>query len=290
VRERRTLACEASAAGIRVAPFLIAVLVAFCHTGIAEPIDAPAAGATPVVEVDLIDFDPAIGDIHGRLHLRLPKSMISKTESPTRDKEPYSYYDDFINSRYQVNDPGSQFMYPFDRHQTYLHFFVAYDKSNGGAANAVNLQKIPIALDCSACTFDGFDVDVSDAGSTATDIQLKVKVRRTNPTLIFSVFLAIAMWAITIVVLVLALRVAHKKEEAPEIGTMGFIAGLLFAFPAIRSAQPRVPPIGVIVDYFGFFCDEIILIIALIVVMAAWLRFGNESKTPEPLTEAEADT
>jgi hypothetical protein len=158
-----------------LAPFLIAVLVAFCHTGIAEPIDAPAAGATPVVEVDLIDFDPAIGDIHGRLHLRLPKSMISKTESPTRDlvfvdadtvdesilkissKEPYSYYDDFINSRYQVNDPGSQFMYPFDRHQTYLHFFVAYDKSNGGAANAANLQKIPVALDCSVCSFDGFD-------------------------------------------------------------------------------------------------------------------------------------
>jgi hypothetical protein len=31
--------------GIALVPFLIAVLVAFCHTGIAEPIDAPAAGA-----------------------------------------------------------------------------------------------------------------------------------------------------------------------------------------------------------------------------------------------------
>jgi hypothetical protein len=289
-------------------PFFIAVLVAFCHTGIAEPIDAPAAGATPVVEVDLIDFDPAIGDIHGRLHLRLPKSMISKNASPMRDlvfvdadtvdesilkissKEPYSYYDDFINSRYQVNDPGSQFMYPFDRHETYLHFFVAYDTSNG-TTGAKNLTKIPIALNCSACSFDGFDVDVSDAGTTATDVQLKVKVRRTNPTIIFSVFLAIAMWAITIVVLVLALRVAHKKEEAPEIGTMGFIAGLLFAFPAIRSAQPRIPPMGVIVDYFGFFADEMILIVALIVVMVAWLRFGDKKKAAEEAAiEVAADT
>jgi hypothetical protein len=295
--------------GIALVPFFIAVLVAFCHTGIAEPIDAPAAGATPVVEVDLIDFDPAIGDVHGRLHLRLPKSMITKNESPTRDlafvdadtvdesilkissKEPYSYYDDFINSRYQVNDPGSQFMYPFDRHETYLHFFVAYDNSNGTSNDVKDFTKIPIALDCSACSFDGFDVDVSDAGTTATDVRLKVKVRRTNPTVIFSVFLAIAMWAITIVVLVLAIRVAHKKEEAPEIGTMGFIAGLLFAFPAIRSAQPRVPPMGVIVDYFGFFCDELILIVALIVVMVAWLRFGDKKKAEaEAAADVAADT
>jgi hypothetical protein len=79
-------------------------------------------------------------------------------------------------------------------------------------------------------------------------------------------------------VLVLAIRVAHRKDEAPEISTMGFIAGLLFAFPAIRSAQPRVPPMGVIVDYFGFFCDEVILIATLIVVMIAWLRFPEAKK------------
>lgn len=90
--------------------------------------------------------------------------MITKNESPTRDlvfvdadtvdesilkissKEPYSYYDDFINSRYQVNDPGSQFMYPFDRHETYLHFFVAYDNSNGTSNDVKDFTKIPIAL------------------------------------------------------------------------------------------------------------------------------------------------
>ncbi len=76
---------------------------------------------------------------------------------------------------------------------------------------------------------------------------------------------------------------------------MGFIAGLLFAFPAIRGAQPRVPPMGVIVDYFGFFCDEFILIGTLIVVMIAWLRFPEEKKEteaePAAATEAaEAET
>jgi hypothetical protein len=274
---------------LAVMPLAIAGLVAFCNVGIAEPIDAPATGPTPLVEVDLIDFDPAIGDVHGRLHLRLPASMITQEEEPTRDlvfvdadtvdesvlklssKSPYSYYDGFINSRYQVNDPGSQFFYPFDRHQTYLHFFLARNDAKG-------LTKIPIAYDCSGCVFDGFDLSITDAGTTKTDVRLKVDIRRTNPTIIFSVFLAIAMWSITIVVVILSIRVARRKDAAPEVSTMGFIAGLLFAFPAIRSAQPRVPPMGVIVDYFGFFCDEVILIGALILVMIAWLRFREEEK------------
>ena len=48
---------------------------------------------------------------------------------------------------------------------------------------------------------------------------------------------------------------------------------------------------GVIVDYFGFFCDEIILIIALIVVMVAWLRFGDKKKAEaEAAPDVAADT
>ena len=43
------------------------------------------ASGKALVILDLIDFDPAIGDVHGRLHLRLPPEMLSKDQSPTRD-------------------------------------------------------------------------------------------------------------------------------------------------------------------------------------------------------------
>jgi hypothetical protein len=266
---------------------VIAGLLTLFGLSRAQPIDAAATGKKPVVEINLIDFDPAVGDVHARIHLRLPASMISQDASPTHDlvmvdatntdesilklssHDAFSYYDGFINARYQVNDPGTQFLYPFDEHITYLHFFVA-DRERGG------FVRVPVAYDCSNCSFDGFTVTVTDAGTTPTDVRLKVTISRTTPIVVFAVFIGIAMWAMTIVVGLLAARVVRQTKKAPEVTTMGFIGGLLFAFPAIRSAQPRVPPMGVFSDYLAFFWCEFILMFTLVVVMVAWVRYPHE--------------
>ena len=260
----------------------------------ASPRGRVVAGNTAVVAIDLIDFDPAVGDVHARLHLILPASMLGQDETPAHDltfvdeatvdesilklssAEPFSYYDGFASARYQVNDPGSEFLYPFDRHETAIDFFLAQQTTRGGKNT---FQRVPITYDCSGCSFDGFKVTITDAGTTTTEVRLKVTIRRSTPIIIFSVFLAVAMWAMTILVLILAIRVSHKKKHAPEVGTMGFIGGLLFAYPAIRGSQPRVPPMGVLSDYYGFFWNEFILIVALAVVLFAWVRF------PEPEEE-----
>lgn len=198
-------------------------------------------------------------------------------------KEPFSYYDGFINARYQVSDPGSQLMYPFDKHIAYLHAFLAED--DGG-----QLVRVPIAYDCSDCNIDGFHVEVSDAGTTPADVRLKVTIVRSTPIIVFSVFLGIAMWAMTVMVVLLAIRVIRKaKKEPPEVATMAFIGGLLFAYPAIRSAQPRVPPVGVLSDYFAFFWCEFLLMFTLVGVMMAWVRTqGDEQEAPATAEQAEA--
>ncbi len=252
------------------------------------------AGDKAVVAIDLIDFDPAVGDVHARLHLILPQSMLGKDATPAHDltfvdeatvdesilklssTTPFSYYDGFASARYQVGDPGSEFSYPFDRHVTAIDFFLAQQITSGGKTT---FKRLPITYDCSGCSFDGFKVTIADAGTTPTEVRLKVSIRRSTPIIVFSVFLAVAMWAMTILVLILAIRVSRKKKHAPEVGTMGFIGGLLFAYPAIRGAQPRVPPMGVLSDYYGFFWNELILIVALACVMFAWVRF------PEPPEE-----
>lgn len=252
------------------------------------------AGNTAVVAIDLIDFDPAVGDVHARLHLILPASMLTKDATPVHDltfvdeatvdesilklssTTPFSYYDGFASARYQVNDPGSEFSYPFDRHETAMDFFLAQQTTRGGKQT---FKRLPLTYDCSGCSFDGFKVTITDAGTTPTEVRLRVQIRRSTPIIVFSVFLAVAMWAMTILVLVLGIRVSRKKKHAPEVGTMGFIGGLLFAYPAIRGAQPRVPPMGVLSDYYGFFWNELILIVALAIVMIAWVKF------PEPPEE-----
>ena len=250
-----------------------------------EPANGQTAGPIPVVEVNLIDFDPSAGDVYARLHLQLPAAMLEANDSPLHDVRlvdsqtvdspilkisanvPFSYYDDFIAARYQVNDQGTQFMYPFDAHNTSLGFFVSQDMGHG------KFERLPIKYDCSQCTVDGFDVSIHDDGTTPTDVRLRVNITRTKPIIIFSLAIALAMWAMTIVVVLMAYRVIRLNKEVPDVATMGFIGGLLFAFPAIRSTQPRVPPMGVLSDYYGFFWCEFILIVALVVVTIAWIRF-----------------
>lgn len=208
-------------------------------------------GANEAPEKDLVFVDATTVD---ESILKIPAS------------QPYSYYDSFINARYQVNDPGSQFMYPFDEHETSLHFFVT-------EARGKRLVPIPIGYDCSDCDFDGYNITVRDGGTTTTDVRLNVEIQRTRPIVLFSVFIILGMWAMTIVIVVVAVRVVHGRKKAPEVATMGFIGGLLFAFPAIRAAQPSVPPVGVIADYLGFFWCEFALMCTLVAVMIAWLRF-----------------
>jgi len=60
--------------------------------------------------------------------------------------------------------------------------------------------------------------------------------------------------------------------EATEMGEMAFCAALLFAFPAIRNAQPFAPTMGVLSDYLGFFWAESIVAISLIIKLNIWLR------------------
>jgi hypothetical protein len=52
---------------------------------------------------------------------------------------------------------------------------------------------------------------------------------------------------------------------------MAFYAALLFAFPAIRNAQPFTPPMGVLSDYLGFFWAESLVAISLIIKLNIWL-------------------
>jgi hypothetical protein len=56
-----------------------------------------------------------------------------------------------------------------------------------------------------------------------------------------------------------------RTDLPPDINELAFGAALLFAFPAIRSIEPFVPPMGVLSDFFGFFWAESIVAVSLVV-------------------------
>jgi hypothetical protein len=100
---------------------------------------------------------------------------------------------------------------------------------------------------------------------------MTVDVTRGPATLIFAVFVIVLMWALTLLVLVLA--IGQIRSGAPIDGAMISLVGvLLFAFPAIRNSVPDVPPPGVLGDFLSFFWCEIALGIGLVALLIFRIR------------------
>jgi hypothetical protein len=50
-----------------------------------------------------------------------------------------------------------------------------------------------------------------------------------------------------------------------------FTAALLFAFAAVRNAQPGTPPIGTYSDFMSFLWAEVIIALCLIILVFTWV-------------------
>ena len=269
---------------------LLQALTLIAARGGVDERSSMVTGSKPVLSMNLIGFDAVTGDLRARHNLRIPASEVSSihapkqtyylvdpfdTQSPTflaiRSQVPYSVYDNFLTSIYQVEDAGSQFFYPFDTHRARIRLFV--DREEGiGPGGKPELKRQPFTFDYNVPTFEGYDVTMTPMPENSpTLLDLDVVLKRTLPIRCYSVFIALLMLLISVSVLRMA-RKRFKSSEAPEMGEMAFCAALLFAFPSIRNAQPFAPPMGVLSDYLGFFWAESLVAISLIIKLNIWLR------------------
>jgi len=117
-------------------------------------------GKEPVLSMNLIGFDASTGELRARHNLRLPTEDVDPVNdspilsyylvdpfdinTPTilaiKADVPYSIYDNFLTSTYQVDDAGSQFLYPFDSHRTRIRLFVTRQE---GVARGGSLFEFP---------------------------------------------------------------------------------------------------------------------------------------------------
>lgn len=275
----------------------LAIIVAVALSGIVSG-DAESAftdGTNPVLSVNLISFDSAQGDIMARLRLKLPKSQITPQFSPLQDytlvdeltinesvlkisaTTPYSVFNNCLPTVYQVSDAGSQFLYPFDTHRAELRIFVdhtvlRHSIQGNVVENIRDEERAPLALDTSLCSFEGYRIILTPApDNSATYVHLLVDLRRTLPIKLFTVFVSILMLLVSLGFMNMV-RKLLRSSSAPDINELAFGAALLFAFPAIRSIEPFVPPMGVLSDFFGFFWAESIVAISLIIHLYCWMK------------------
>lgn len=268
----------------------LGILMAMLFAGIMSS-DAQSAftkEADPRLVINLMSFDANHGDINARIQLKLPESEITRQFSPKHDyflvdeltigesvlkipsNQPYSAFNNFIPTQYQVHDAGSQFFYPFDKHVAHLRLFV--DRTEGTNSGGTAVQHVPIQLDTSLCSFEGYKITLTpEPDNSKSYAHLKIELVRALPIKLFAVFVSILMLLVSLGFMNLVRRLI-KSNSVPDINELAFGAALLFAFPAIRSIQPFVPPMGVMSDFFGFFWAESIVAISLIVHLYWYCR------------------
>ena len=242
----------------------------------------------PILGLNLIGFDLSNGELKARLSLKLPKSETDpETYAPVRTYQlvdeltiypsllemkstvPYSALDNYLDTTYQVNDAGQQFLYPFDHHQTRLKVFVK--RQVMGDTPKLKFEKVPFTVDSTLAGFTGYDITlIPRENNSPTQLDVDIDIQRTTPTKVFCVFLAVMMLVVAIGYSWMALKV-HKSRTHPDINEMVFGGALLFSFPAIRNIQPFAPPMGVLTDYCGFFLAESIVALTLIIELYFWI-------------------
>lgn len=84
-----------------------------------------------------------------------------------------------------------------------------------------------------------------------TNASFYIRTRRTTTTIIFSIFVGILLWLLTIALGVFWIQlVVCDREILPNHLSVG--TAILFAIPGIRNSQPGIPGVGVKSDMLAY--------------------------------------
>ena len=161
--------------------------------------------------------------------------------------------------------------YPFDGHIAKVAISIDPLPSIGKKFAPFELNPVPLEFKFNA-DVPGFDIAYKPLEENSSIfIYIDVRAVRSLPVKFFALTIIVIMWVLSIMALLLALKVM-KSGKLPEVGMLSWTAVMLFAFPAIRNAQPGVPPVGTASDFLSFFWTEIIVVVALVIIGSCWLK------------------
>jgi hypothetical protein len=152
--------------------------------------------------------------------------------------------------------------YPFDRYRTSLIIAVGTSEGDG----------IPVILDLSA-NLNDFRADAHTTARSASSAAVEVTAdfRRNGAVLLWSGTLTVLFWSLAAGALGIGwLVVAHN--QAVPMWSWGYLAGVLFALPNLRSGLPGSPPFGSLVDWGAFYWSVAVTGAVLVLFLAIWFQ------------------
>ncbi|KAG0168513.1 hypothetical protein DFQ30_004647 [Apophysomyces sp. BC1015] len=160
-------------------------------------------------------------------------------------------------------DFGNEIDYPFDEYIGYIELFASYSNESHHSI------PVDLKLEASISSFI-FHPAFTPMPSHSNRIGIKIVTRRSTTTWIFSIFVCLLMWALTLIMGLYGYQVGMKRRKVDAHACMIGLT-MLFALPALRSTQPGVPQVGCTSDILGFYWNMAIIALATLGIILCWV-------------------
>jgi hypothetical protein len=161
--------------------------------------------------------------------------------------------------------------YPFDRYLSDIGF---------EAVDADTRELIPVTVNAfvySQNTLFEFNISRDPTDSSYDSDVFDIVLSRNPIVFIFCTFNFLVNWALTIIILNIALNsIIYNRDVPPPLIPLGVLS--LFALPNVRKSMPEIPEIGCAIDFLGFIWCEIILAMASCAIVWKWSMQWNSGK------------
>ncbi|MBW1637699.1 DUF4436 domain-containing protein [Microbacterium resistens] len=166
--------------------------------------------------------------------------------------------------------------WPFDRHPARTLVTVGYTAGDGAS------QTLPGGLVLDAHHVPGWVISLAPTDQRyvlgqSSVVQYEIEVRRATAAIAFGLVLLALMVIMPVLGLTVAIMVFRGRRRV-EVGFFTWNAGMLFATPTLRNFLPGQPPVGSWVDYLVVLWVIAGLILALMISVVGWYRWGS----PQP--------
>jgi len=265
------------------------------------------------VSVRIVEANPTASEITARLSFRLAGRIAKDAVTPLADlrvllnsaRGPQDF--NFPRGR-RINPilavfslDGNVNRYPIDRHRADIFIIMTTPSRTppshlapSGAGKESNIpseisgqlelgtaelssEQVPLSVDLSA-SIPGLKFSGAIKETEGREIDhIELIVGRTNSVIVLSFLSMVLMMALAISVLLMAVR-ATAADRDLDLQPLFLSVTLIFGLPALRNAQPGVPPLGAISDYISFIWAENIVAFSAIVIMWTWLMRSRHSE------------
>lgn len=182
--------------------------------------------------------------------------------------------------------------YPFDRYRTTLALLMTRpvlradrspegsgDQGGGESAEApfgaLAMEKtspVPLSVSLIAAIPGTKFVGSIDRTEGRDLTVIHLNLRRADNLIIVSILICLMMICLAVALLLIVLRLIGAPRDQASFAPLTMSFALIFGLPALRNAQPGVPPIGAFCDYISFIWAELIVAVSGLLFAWRWLR------------------